>query len=140
LDGGATQTYSAPFDPGSGDHVVTYWSVDKAGNEESRHTLAISKPTLLTLSPNLANQGSGDFVLALEGANFDPDAQVYWNGAPRVTAVFTTSLAAAYIPASDLAEVGTAIVTLVNPQLGGRVSNPLPFTVIHVNHAPVANG
>src|SRR5262249_37429346 len=44
-----------------------------------------------------------------------------------------------YIPASDLAQVGTATVTLVNPLLGGRTSNPLTFTINPGNHAPVAN-
>lgn len=39
LDGGAQQTYTAAFTVGTdGDHTLSYWSVDKAGNIETAHT------------------------------------------------------------------------------------------------------
>jgi outer membrane protein assembly factor BamB len=39
LDGGATQTYSAPFQLSSdGEHTLEYWSADVAGNAETHHT------------------------------------------------------------------------------------------------------
>ena len=39
LDGGATQTYSAPFTiSADGQHTVTYWSVDAVGNIEASTT------------------------------------------------------------------------------------------------------
>jgi hypothetical protein len=39
IDGGAAQTYTAPFTiPTSGSHAIAYWSVDVAGNIETSHT------------------------------------------------------------------------------------------------------
>ncbi len=47
VDGGSTQTYSTPFTvSGTGQHPVTYWATDAAGNVESVHTgwVNISNP------------------------------------------------------------------------------------------------
>jgi len=38
IDGGAKQTYTAPFALADGAHTVTYWSVDVAGNVEAAHS------------------------------------------------------------------------------------------------------
>ncbi len=39
LDGSATVTYTAPIEVGDlGEHTIVYWSVDKAGNTESKNT------------------------------------------------------------------------------------------------------
>jgi hypothetical protein len=43
VDGGAAQTYAAPFSvSGDGTHVVSYWSVDQAGNEETHRSTTIA--------------------------------------------------------------------------------------------------
>ncbi|MEO7719060.1 MAG: IPT/TIG domain-containing protein [Capsulimonas sp.] len=42
IDGGAQQTYAAPFAIAApGTHAVAYWSVDKLGNTEARHTQTV---------------------------------------------------------------------------------------------------
>jgi hypothetical protein len=42
IDGGSTQTYSAPFTISSeGSHTVSYWSTDNAGNQESAQSLTV---------------------------------------------------------------------------------------------------
>lgn len=46
LDGGAAQTYTAPFSVSSnGTHTLSYWSVDVAGNTESAHSSVIKVDT-----------------------------------------------------------------------------------------------
>lgn len=42
VDGGATQTYSAPFDVPAGSHMISYWSVDAAGGAEPQRTLSVN--------------------------------------------------------------------------------------------------
>ncbi len=62
IDGGATVTYSGPFNIAlAGSHTLNYWSVDVAGNTETAHAqpLIIDSPTTATLtaSPNPAVVG-----------------------------------------------------------------------------------
>src|SRR5262249_32715660 len=42
VDGGATQTYAAPFTIAvDGNHTLAFWSVDQAGNQEPRRSQGI---------------------------------------------------------------------------------------------------
>ncbi len=46
VDGGATQTYAAPFNvSGGGSHTVSYWSVDAVGNTEQQSSLTVNVDT-----------------------------------------------------------------------------------------------
>lgn len=49
IDGGEAQTYGAPFeeDLSTGEHKITYWSVDIAGNTEAVQELTINVDTVL---------------------------------------------------------------------------------------------
>jgi hypothetical protein len=56
IDGGATETYGAPFTIPEGPHTVEYWSVDNNGNEELPHksiTLEVdtTPPTVEIIKP-----------------------------------------------------------------------------------------
>ncbi len=57
IDSGATQTYSGAVSIPDGQHTITYWSVDSAGNSESATTTSTIKvdtvkpSTSLTISP-----------------------------------------------------------------------------------------
>jgi hypothetical protein len=86
-------------------------------------------PALSALSPTSAKTGGPAFILTLTGTNFIAASVVYWNGAARPTTFINGGQLQAAIPASDLAAVGTAQVTVVNPAPGGGTSNTLNFHV-----------
>lgn len=88
-------------------------------------------PILSSLNPSsilAGNEGKGDFTLLALGSNFVRGAVVKWNGADRTTTFVNSTRLTAAIPASDIVNPGTAVVTVVNPG-GGAVSNPLNFTI-----------
>lgn len=86
-------------------------------------------PTVAALGPNAAFAGDAGFTLIVTGTNFLASSTVQWNGSARTTTfVSNTSLQAA-ITTADIANVGTATVTVANPAPGGGTSNGLPFTI-----------
>jgi subtilisin family serine protease len=86
-------------------------------------------PTLTSLSPNRGIVGSS-VTIDVNGTNFTSSSVVRWNGAPRPTTFVAGWRLRATIPASDLAAVGVAQVTVFSPAPGGGVSAPLPFEII----------
>ncbi len=86
-------------------------------------------PVLTSLAPNTAAVGGPAFNLTVTGSLFVNGAVVNWNGTPRPTAFTSATELVAQIPATDIASVGVASVTVVNPAPGGGVSNALLFTI-----------
>ncbi len=64
IDGGSAQSYTAPFDvTGDGDHVVTYWSTDEAGNVESIETVHVKiDATVPTTTATATNADTSDYT------------------------------------------------------------------------------
>jgi hypothetical protein len=68
VDGGATQSYAGAFAVATpGDHTITYWSTDNAGNVESVHTThvkldAVAPSTTLATTPSSPNGANGWFT------------------------------------------------------------------------------
>ena len=85
-------------------------------------------PILTNLVPSSAIAGSAAFTLVVNGSNFVSGAVVNFNGSTRTTTFVTTSQVTAAIPATDIASVGTASITVTNPA-GGGPSNALTFTI-----------
>jgi hypothetical protein len=81
------------------------------------------------LVPGFSVPGRESFTLGVRGAGFDKHATVYWNGSPRATTFKSVVRLDATIFASDVAQPGTATVTVVNPPPGGGESNPVYFSV-----------
>ena len=86
-------------------------------------------PTLASMSSTTASNGDAPFKLTVTGTNFGGASTVQWNGSSRTTTFVSPTQLIASIPASDLASVGTAQVTVFNPPPGGAISSALAFTI-----------
>jgi hypothetical protein len=95
------------------------------GLAQSNPVPFISQP----LVPASAKPGSQQFTLMVNGAYFASGAVVNWNRSPVLTVVNSNRSLQATIPASDVSQVGTASVTVVNPGPGGGPSNVVYFPI-----------
>src|SRR5262252_1537324 len=76
-----------------------------------------------TLAPAATTPGSATFTLHVSGTNFVSGAAVRWNGSALATTFISSSELSATVPAGNVASLGTATVTVLNPSPGGGVSN-----------------
>jgi hypothetical protein len=81
------------------------------------------------LVPDTIAPGSGEFMLTVNGTGFASDAVLNWNGSTRITIVNSEGSLQAIINAADVAKIGTASITVVNPTPGGGVSNVVYFPI-----------
>ena len=84
-------------------------------------------PSITTLSPASANQGGASFTLTVTGDIFGNGSTVFWNGSALATTFVSTTSLTATVPAADLAQSGTASVTVTNS--GDFESNADTFTI-----------
>ena len=88
-----------------------------------------SGPVITSLSPATRNAGDSDFTLLITGANFNSSSHVRWNGEERAVASANANSITLTIPASDIAQVGRASITVLNLSNGGGLSSPANFVV-----------
>ena len=88
--------------------------------------------TISGLSPFAISAGSPDFLLTVNGLNLVTDSVVRWNGQDRATSFLSSAQLRAVIPASDIASVGTASITVFDPSSRGRFFKQSVFP----NHIP----
>ena len=93
-------------------------------------------PDLAAVSPNVLPLGGQDITLTVLGKNFQSDTVVRWNDSDRPTTLITGSRLEVAISASDLANMGTATVTVFTPGPGGGTSTPLSVNVTTDNPVP----
>jgi IPT/TIG domain-containing protein len=90
---------------------------------------APNAPTITSLNPSSAIAGSAAFVLNVTGTQFDPAAAVQFNGSSLTTTYVSSTKLQALIPASDVANPGTASIVVANPQANGGNSSGATFFV-----------
>ncbi len=93
-------------------------------------------PVLTELSPNIVGVNTGGFVLRARGSNFAQGAILRVRGEERQTTFVSSTELTAAILASDISELGTAQITVRNPEPGGGVSNELPLLIVTPNGLP----
>ncbi|MCW5968285.1 MAG: hypothetical protein KIT57_07205 [Blastocatellales bacterium] len=86
-------------------------------------------PTLVSLNPVVVTEGSGAFLLTINGANFVGGSMVRWNGLNQPTTFLSGTQVRAQISGALVASQGTALITVFNPGPGGGVSNTLIFLI-----------
>jgi len=91
-------------------------------------------PQLNLLSPSSATAGGSGFTLTVTGTGFVSSTTVQWNGSSRPTTFVSSTQLTASIPASDIATMGSAQVTVTSPSPGGGTSAALTFTITQVNN------
>jgi outer membrane protein assembly factor BamB len=89
------------------------------------------QPTLQANSiwPTSVTAGAPAFTLEVLGQAFAAGAVVQWNGSARSTTVVSSNELLAQIPASDVASVGNASVTVLNSG-GSPASNALQVSIM----------
>jgi hypothetical protein len=101
-------------------------------------------PTLTSLTPAPAVAGL-PATLTINGTGFVSSSVVRWNGANRTTTYVSATQVRINVPASDVASVGTAQLSVFNPSPGGGLSNLasldiVPAPVLNVSAASAAHG
>ena len=91
-------------------------------------------PTLASLSPTSATAGGPAFTLTVTGTNFVSGSVVRWNGTDRTTTYVSATQLTAAISSTDIANAGTASVTVFTPTPGGGTSGALTFTINAANN------
>jgi probable HAF family extracellular repeat protein len=79
------------------------------------------------MDPDWVKAGVNGFKLNVRGFGFAPGSVVHWNGAARPTAFTDEASITASIPPEDIANPGSALVSIVNPD--GGTSNVVVFPV-----------
>lgn len=117
----------------TGSVQVTVFNPPPGGGTSNALTFTITvtnpTPSINTLAPSSAAAGGAAFTLTVNGADFVAGSIVRWNGHDRTTTFVNSGQLSAGILATDIAAVGTAQVTVFNPQPGGGISNASTFAI-----------
>ena len=106
-----------------------YDNGDEAGPQDAVvwHIVFPSKPTVFHLDPASRTAGRAGFTLAVNGSSFTANSVILWNGAAQSTMFVSPFEITADIPASLIANVGTAQVAV---RTSGTTSNAHALTIM----------
>jgi trimeric autotransporter adhesin len=135
---GSSPSQSGNTDPNAGTNAVDLvrWGQDGFAALTTDGKLYLVRgaaivPALLTQnsaavinasSVSAVAHGSGNTLLTLTGSNFLPGVAVTWNGSYRTTKIIDATHVSVAIPASDLAQPGSATITAINPGAASSAS------------------
>ncbi len=127
-----TATVSSTLIANVGSGAVTV--VDNGGAPSAATTLPVNPPTttITSLSPTSATVGGSPFTLTVNGTGFLVGVSVQWNGTPLPTTFVSATQLTASVPASLIANAGSANITVLDS--GGSPSTPASFPI----NAPTA--
>jgi len=89
-----------------------------------------------SVNPSIVVAGAAGFILTALGEGFTPAAMIRWNGIALPTTYVSSLQLQAQVPASDIAVIGTASITVQNVGTVGGISSALPLSI--QNAAPDA--
>jgi hypothetical protein len=132
LSNGVATFTTAALSPGSHTLVGVY-SGDNSFTVSTPPglTLVINNPVpaVTALSPATLPEGSPAFTLTLSGSGFLRTSTVQWNGSNLTTIFLSATQIQAVVPATVLAEEGSALVKVSNPTPGGGSSLLATFVI-----------
>jgi uncharacterized repeat protein (TIGR01451 family) len=115
--------------PGGGTSASATFTITAANNPA---------PALASLQPSTTAAGSPAFTLTVNGSGFVSSSVVNFNGTPRPTTYVSATQLSAAILATDVANAGSASITVTSPSPGGGTSGALTFTITVANNSTPA--
>ena len=90
--------------------------------------------SISSLSPTFAAPGGPSFTLTVNGAGFQSNSTVAWNGASLATTVVSATQLTATVPSSLITTAGNSNITVVT---GNTIAGPVLFTIGSSSNGPV---
>jgi len=123
-------TYTAATNAANAVQLTYYGNPQAVGQP---NPLLILVPVIGILGPGSATSGGASFTLTVNGSNFAPGAQVYWNQTLLVgssTCTNSSTQLCVTVPGSLIATPGSANITVQEPfSMGGASSSPVSFNI-----------
>jgi hypothetical protein len=92
-------------------------------------------PAISSISPSSALVGASSTTVTITGSGFVQGSTVEWNQSSRPTTFVSSTQLQVTVTSADLANAGTAQISVVNPSPGGGISGAAGFAID--NPAPI---